>query len=385
MNQKSFFLFIIATTILLISSCGVLLGPVSELSLQQRMSKGWIKIYEFTQINSTSPILANSKLLLTKMSDGIRGYYMIGDIATRQIYYFNTNSSSNYIYSMGSSIMPNKLDVSYEGSNNSLIFADSSGGSLFNCKYNYVSNWTSYSTYFNSGFNILAASNDTIISALSTGPSNYIFKTSFFNPTLSNVIYLPNALGINNLSKCKNKYNGDTLISAVYYDPTNSTTQMELVALSDFSAFIPSTPFNMGMTYPSLPIIESDGADKLYMLFRNNIYRFNSGTGSFTNENVMQNNFMTSSSNSVYSANFIGDNMIVLYFNGDSSSNPVKLWSYNTSSKSFGDTIIMQSSLTESVIGLDMYYDTDTLALYVGLIYYNTNGHLRGVLYLNQM
>lgn len=375
MKTKIIYLLVIASMLSTLSSCGVFLGPISDLSLQQRMNNGWKKIYEFYE-GSTTSYLMSSKLMISKMPNEIRCYYTTGMSPNQYIYYFNTNSFGHMVSAVISTPMPNIMDVTYNKNNNSLIYYNGTYLYHFRDGFNYF--WSPIDA-FSTGYNMLIVDDETIVGVYSY-LSSALAKSAFSNTNVT-LLNIPNVNYIFDVAKCRNKFNNDTILYVSYSD-SNYISRFQLVSLNNFS-FMLNSPMTLADYQP--PIIESDGTSRLYMVLSNNIYRYDSGSQSFINESTIPSDFKISSSNT-YATAFIGDNLILLCYNETAPENPVSICSYNTSAKSYS---IMKftdiPSSGESVFGLDLYYDPDTYSLYFGIISYGTNATNHGMLFMNQM
>lgn len=366
--------------VIVLSSCGVFLGPVSDLSLQQRMEKGWKLAYSFTTTPIFSPLYANNcRLLISKKQPGdIMVFYLESDGTTSYVYYFTTNSYGNYAYYPCSGLLPNKMDATYNKSDNSLIFYNTS--SLYLFKDNTTVTWSCFNSVYISN-DMLIADTNTII-GVSYNLYSTILKTKFDDFSSTNtMVTLPGWMSSTRLNKCRNRYNNDTVIYATYTD-SNTNSMLELISLNNFSGFMLNDPMNLSN---NTPIIESDGKDRLYMMLSNSIYRYDSASRSFVNEYKTSFN-LTDVSNSFYSADFIGDNLVVIDHQYNMVTNPIMILSYNASAKT-GSVMKFLDAQTNlgQVIGLDLFYDKDNNIAYAAVLYYDMNVLIHGFLYTSQM
>ncbi len=376
--KKKYWTAALFLTAFLATSCGLLLGPLSDLSLSQRMAKGWKKIYSFSQDCGLLPSFMNSKLRIVKLPNEIRGYYFVSGGGNVEFYYFNTNSSSNYIYN-GSASLQNRFDVTYDRTNSAMIYYD--GASLVHY-YNSTPSYLS-STYYDPGYNVLVS--DIYFSVYKVSGEYSIELTNLFSAgsAVSNV--LPSGtMNINNISKCRNKHENSTVIYTLSYNMTNFTNQLILYSLNTFSPML-SSPYDYGMM--GNPVLEADQNGRIFMIYNESIYSYNKNTKSFDYESHWPYKQLAGTGTSSTTINFLGDNMLIMHYDANMINEPIYLWTYNTYSKNFSQTTFPKSDDTnDQVIGIDMFHDTESSALYLGILYFKSMGAtVMGELYINQM
>lgn len=361
-------------SVFLFSSCGVFLGPISELSLEQRMAKGWRLVYEFQEGNNSAGFY-NTKVLFGRSTNELRCYYFSWSMS-QFLSYFTTNSFSNTIVTAISTSMPNKFDITYNRTNDQLIYYDST--TLTYWDNGSMLGWNPIP--FTTMANMLISDDKTVIGADVTTPASLLTSTWGNNSPTAKL--LPNSY-LSNISKCRNKYNNNHVIYAVYWNYASFKYEMQMLTLEDPNNFMLDSPYETSVSSYLLPIVESDGGNRLYMLVDNKICRYESSSKSFVTEYTLPFTFMNNPMNSISATEFLGDNLLVAFYNSYNPTNPVILMSYNTSAKTYTETAVIPGTTTETVIGMDMYYDTKSYALYIAVLYYNS-GFIHGKLYMNQ-
>lgn len=345
------------------------------------MSAGWTLVNKYTY-NVTIGTLSVSnnnffKIQFGKYSNDVRGIFSFytGNPLT-YIGYFNSNSYMNMIMTNSNTpYFPNIFDVYNDKTNLAILLPTNNTGYMIN------NNGTStpYSAVpFSTSYNLILVNKNTSVGCLLLGSLTNQILT--WDGSTSNVLASLNSSNYSvTIKKSRQSYNSDTLI--YYYNTSVSNgTNLQMLLTKNPGSPLLATPFALDKSNPPI-LIESDGSSRIYMIYNNSFYRYNSGGKQFSKE-YSYGSLLLDSAGGNYGATFIGDNLILL---STSTNNQfVKVFTYNTTTRNFSEKTLTVNN-PAAIQGADIYYDQDNYRAYVGLIELKDVSNFMIYLYANQM
>lgn len=387
--RKLFAVYALGITLTL-ASCGLLLGPLSEISLSQRLNKGWTNILTFSFQNLS--YVTNSsfyKIRLGRYKDEIRGYYAFFNAAIEQLYYFTTNNYSNYITG-NSTVLSNMFDMSTENTNAGIIYRASGGTDLGMHKGSQTNLWLSASTSLDLTYrNVLLTESNTTI-GFSSGGTNHLITIQFGSSTSN--IFASISTNYTNivLRKCRNIISNSTIVYCTFNELSNVNNNY-LQAFYATGSRAGTALLNSPMPIASRDILmEIDKSSRIFLLNGNGIYRYNS-TGKTFDKDLDAPVTTLVDSYGITTAAFIGDDLVILYSGASSTGKTLMLYSYNTTTRSFNGMAFPTATNGINpalILGADIFYEEYSYRTYVGILELFPNGsstNLNGYLFLNQM
>lgn len=353
-NNPIKFLIIFPALITLLSACAFLLGPLTDISLQQRLKSGWTKTDWYTIQPSIMSNMSNFKLKL--FENGGKMHSVFGASYNTNAFtglYINKADESQVITVFSntagaSGLLDNIFDCTYDATSYGIVFSFNGALSNFN-------NGT-YRNIFLSG---------SFITAFMFGLDSTMNQVNNPWPTLNyanNFIFNSNLITGSSMDqmrigKITGKYQ-DKLIGWYGFHTTNSSTDNITFLDPSTSNFNIIKPLKVSIGEPiyALSLNNSD----IYIIKRNFIIKYNSQSETYTE---VENYSLPKSLNGL---TITSDSFYFYSFNSvDNGVKSISLYHYTPINNKL---IQSQVEVSVNTITADLYYDTNTQALFLGLV-----------------
>lgn len=340
---------------------------------------GLMKMYPgFLVMGGFFPTNNYVKIGIGKYSNEVRVVYSLyANYSYFYIGYYTASTYANYIYSNTFATYTSNVFDIYNDESNFSVMVVTNGDSYIINRNGVITPYYSLAYTF-SNITALLANKST---AVGCNPNVILTHNG---TAVSTNLTLGSASVTNSLNVFKSRlpYNNDALLYYISSPSTNTgTTNIQCFNLKTPSTPLLSTPFvTENNTMPFL--IESDGSSRLYMIYRNSYYRYNSALKKFEMEYTAANSILMDGLYGFYKAIYIGDNLLLL--SASTSNSYVKVYTYNTVTRNFSEASLNVNNPSAIQSG-DIYYDTNSFKAYIGLFEYVDTGSYKLYLYANQM